>query len=352
MRRLLFVAAALALPGAGAVAQDAPAPFASLQHSGALGPVASPVVPAAPPVPPAPPGDRRVQPFGPGYHDSPYLLAAEGAAAPGGGGAPGGGAAGEGEGEAGGPDAGTDPSKAKRRFNLYHEFYRFQNGFSFNTTTATAVLPILGGGGTFGFNVPFTYADLPGPAGVSAFGLGDVYARFILLPTKWEWFKERFDWPFERVTPFFGTDIYFPTAENSLLLNPLAARLITVSLGTQKYRLSPLVGFAWRPTDRWSVIPVYFQDISVAGNQKAASINQGKLRLFVQYQDPSGYYVKPEFQVVTDYNDNNRTEFYVAPEFGKVFKGGTVFYVKPGVGFARSPNNRDWGLEFGMRTLF
>jgi hypothetical protein len=55
---------------------------------------------------------------------------------------------------------------------------------------------------------------------------------------------------------------------------------------------------------------------------------------------------------VTDYNDNNRTECYVAPEFGKVFKGGTTFYVKPGYGFIRNASNRDWGMELGMRTVF
>ncbi|HET6573413.1 MAG TPA: hypothetical protein VFG68_07415 [Fimbriiglobus sp.] len=81
----------------------------------------------------------------------------------------------------GGPDAGTDPSRAKRRFQLYHEYYKIQgSGFNFNTTTASVTLPILGGGGTFGFNVPFTYAELPR---ANPFGLGDAYARLILLPS-------------------------------------------------------------------------------------------------------------------------------------------------------------------------
>lgn len=251
----------------------------------------------------------------------------------------------------GGPDAGTDPSKAARRFMLFHEYYKIQgNGFNFNTTTAQVVLPILGGGGTFGLNVPFTYAELPR---ANPFGLGDIYGRLILLPTKWDLFKEcGGEWPFKRVIPFFGTDIYFPTADTTLLLNPVAARVTTVSLGTQKYRLAPLAGFAWQVSERWTVIPVYFHDLSVAGNQNVDSINQGKLRLFVQYQDPSGWYLKPEFQCVTDYNDNNRSEFYVAPEVGKVFKGGTTFYVKPGYGFIRHDNNRDWGIEAGLRTTF
>jgi hypothetical protein len=111
---------------------------------------------------------------------------AEGAA---GGGGEGGAAGGGGEGgAAGGPDAGTDPSKAKRRFNLFHEYYNIKgSGFDFNTTTMSVVLPILGGGGTLGVNVPFTYAELPQ---ANPFGLGDAYARFIFMPTKGVWFKE------------------------------------------------------------------------------------------------------------------------------------------------------------------
>ncbi|WP_029629873.1 hypothetical protein [Zavarzinella formosa] len=249
----------------------------------------------------------------------------------------------------GGPDAGTDPSKLKRRFTFYHEYYRIQNGLSFNTTTLSATLPILGGGGSVGINVPFTYADLPK---AKPFGLGDVYTRFIFLPTKWEDVREVFEWPFKTVLPIIGTDVYLPTADSQLVLNPFAARLTTVSLGTGKYRLAPLVGFVWQAAERWTVIPIYFQDMSVAGDPAFQSVNQGKLRLFVQYQDPSGYYFKPEFQLVVDYNDHNRVDFYVAPEVGKVFKGGTVFYIKPGVGLLKDNVNRDWGFEMGMRSVF
>lgn len=265
-------------------------------------------------------------------------------------GTPAAGTGGQGGGEEGGPDAGTDPSKAKRRFLLYHEFYNIQgNGFNFNTTTASVILPILGGGGTFGLNVPFTYAELPR---ATPFGLGDIYGRLILLPTTWECFKKKFEWHLERVIPVFGTDIYFPTADTTLRLNPISARIVTISLGTAKYRLAPLAGFVWNVSERWTVIPIYFHELSVAGDPRADSINTGKFRLFVQYQDPSGWYTKPEFQLVTYYNDNNRTELYIAPEVGKVLKGGTTFYVKPGYGFFRDDNNRNWGLEVGMRTVF
>ncbi|HET6573414.1 MAG TPA: hypothetical protein VFG68_07420 [Fimbriiglobus sp.] len=149
-----------------------------------------------------------------------------------------------------------------------------------------------------------------------------------------------------------GTDIYFPTGDTTLRLAPLAGKIITVSLGTAKYRLAPLVGFVWKASEQWTVIPIYFHELSVAGDQHAKTINVGKLRTFVQYQDPSGWYAKPEFQFVTYYSDNNRCEFYIAPEVGKVLKGGTVFYIKPGYGFILHDNNRNWGIEADIRTVF
>ena len=260
-------------------------------------------------------------------------------------------AEGEGAGEANdGPDPGTDPSKVKRRFMLYNEYYNIQGtDYNFNTTTAAVVLPILGGGGSLGMYLPFTYAEIPSPP-ANPFGLGDVYSRLVLLPSKWDEFKG--EWPFQNIIPVIGTDIYFPTADTTLVLNPAASRITTVSLGTRKYRLAPLIGFVWKASERWSVIPIYFQEMSVAGDPTAKTINQGKLRLFVQYQDPSGWYFKPEFQVVTYYSDNNRTELYIAPELGKIFKGETTFYVKPGYGFIRDAFNRNWGIEIGIRTMF
>lgn len=247
------------------------------------------------------------------------------------------------------PDSGNDPSKAKNRFNLYHEYYRIQNGFNFNTTTAAVTLPIFAGGGSFTFHAPFTYAELPG---ANPFGIGDVYGRLILMPTKWDIFKQHCDWPFPKVTPIFGTEIYFPTAASTLARDPNGARIETLTLGTAKYRLAPFAGFVWSPAKDWLVIPVYIQDMSIAGDRTFDSINQGKFRLFVQYQNPQGWYMKPEFQVVTDFNNHNRVDMYLAPEIGNVFKGGTVFYVKPGLGLLRNAFARDWGIEFGIRTPF
>ena len=46
------------------------------------------------------------------------------------------------------------------------------------------------------------------------------------------------------------------------------------------------------------------------------------------------------------------SHMYLAPEIGNVFKGGTVFYVKPGMGLLSNAVARDWGIEFGIRTPF
>ncbi len=244
-------------------------------------------------------------------------------------------------------DAGTDPSKSSRRLNLYHEYYKIENGFSFNTTNAVISLPILGGGGSLTLTIPFTYAELPQ---VRPFGIGDVKVKVMLIPTLWPSLKSH--WSHPRVIPFAGTEFGIPTADSTLRLDPAANRITTLSLGTGKYRLSVLGGAAWSAARRWLIIPLYQQETSIAGDPSFDDISQGTLRLFVQYQHPSGVYIKPEFQWVFDFKDDNRLDFYIAPEVGQVLRGATVVYVKPGFGLVDDPNNRNWGLEFGIRQKF
>ena len=112
-------------------------------------------------------------------------------------------------------DAGTDPSKSSRRINLFHRYYKIQNGFSFNTTTAQLVFPILAGGGNVQLKIPFTYAELPDER---PFGIGDMSFNVILLPTKWESLKAH--WSHARLTPFVGLETFIPSADSTLRIDP------------------------------------------------------------------------------------------------------------------------------------
>jgi hypothetical protein len=249
--------------------------------------------------------------------------------------------------DAGELDAGTDPSKSSRRINLYHEYYKIQNGAAFNTTTAQLVFPILAGGGNLQLKLPFTYAELPEER---PFGIGDISVNVILLPTRWESLKGH--WTHARVTPFFGIETFIPSADSTLRIDPESSHVTTLSQGTGKYRVNAMGGVAWALSREWLIIPLYSQETSFAGDPAFQEISQGKVRVFVQYQHRSGFYIKPEIQWVIDFEDDNRLDWYIAPEVGQVLRGGTVFYIKPGFGLVAAPNNRDWGLEFGIRQKF
>jgi hypothetical protein len=96
----------------------------------------------------------------------------------------------------------------------------------------------------------------------------------------------------------------------------------------------------------WLVLPIYQQEISFAGDPSFDDSSQGKIRLFIQYQHfLTGAYFKPEFQWVVDFKDDNRLDFYIAPEVGQVLAGG-----HGGVGQAgRWPRRRAEQSGLGFR---
>lgn len=161
----------------------------------------------------------------------------------------------------------------------------------------------------------------------------------ILLPTKWESMKGY--WTHARVTPFVGIETFIPSADSTLRIDPESSHVTTLSLGTGKYRVNAIGGVAWALSRECLIIPLYSQERSSAGDPSFQDISQGKIRVFDQYQHRSGFYVKPEIQWVIDFEDDNRLDWYVAPEAGQVLRGGTVFYIKPGFGLVDDPKNRD-----------
>lgn len=143
-----------------------------------------------------------------------------------------------------------------------------------------------------------------------------------------------------------------PTAEQQLLELPSRNSFTNVDLGTGTFRLEPLMGAVFFLSKELFVVPLYAHDLSFAKKPGAISINRGTARVFVNYSLPRGYYVSSESQVLINYNNGNDLDVFQRVEVGKAFKNGTVFYVKPGVGVAPGPFNREWGIEGGVRFVF
>jgi hypothetical protein len=158
-----------------------------------------------------------------------------------------------------------------------------------------------------------------------------------------------------------GVDLYVPSAESELFVSPATNGFIDQSLGSGKYRIEPAVGFVWSPRPNILFAPLYFHDVSVAGDPSRPDVSLGKWKIFAMYAWRSGTYVLPELQIVTNYNNDalppnlrSNTDVFLRPEIGQVLNAdGTTVYIKPGFHLADpGPLNRKWGLEAGMRMKF
>jgi hypothetical protein len=185
-------------------------------------------------------------------------------------------------------------------------------------------------------------------------GIGDIMFRFFSVP----WYNES-----KSFKLLAGVDLYVPSAQGALLFSPHTNSFTELQLGTGKYRLAPSLGFVWAVKPNLLIVPLYFQDFSVAGEPTRPAINFGKFRFFIMYAWPNRVYVLPETQVVTNYHrlplqfslsQRHHTEVFFRPEVGYVLnKDGTTFYVKPGFDVTEAgPLDRKWGLESGFRFRF
>ncbi|MGL4419048.1 MAG: hypothetical protein ACRCZF_00150, partial [Gemmataceae bacterium] len=241
-------------------------------------------------------------------------------------------------------DNGNDPTKVRKRLTFKSDYTRFANGLGVSTTTLQASFPILQEAklkANFGFDVPLNYYEVKNPIDAILTGVGDMKAQVVFVRPATE-----------RVTFVFGTNLWLPTAEQQLLRLPNPSDFTAVDLGTGLFRIEPLVGAVFFISPELFIIPFYAHDLSFAGKREAKSINRGTARLFVNYNLPAGYYVSSETQFLINYANENDLDAFQRLELGKSFKNGTVFYVKPGVGLAPGPFNREWGVEAGLRFVF
>ncbi len=261
-----------------------------------------------------------------------------------------------GGGGAGENDNGTDPSNFQRRVFFYNDFFRIQAVGKVNITYLFMAFPTLRdesgrARGIFNVEIPTVFADLDNPVPVNTSGLGDIRFRFFLQPRVHRDVLICGD----TLKPLIGTEFYIPSASNTLVEIPDSNVFLQRSLGTGQFRFAPALGFVYSPRPNIIFAPMYLHNFSVGGSDSplAPGINQGWWRIFLMYAFPTGTYLLPELQIITDYKDAGRTDLFFRPEFGQVLsRDGTTVYVKPGMQFNHLDRNRDWGIEVGLRLTF
>lgn len=341
MSRFLLAGLALLMFCEAVSAQVVPARFPSPPATSGLAPDGS-GIPFSPGSILKPWNELQIQPYGTGYHDSPYLISTQtpNASDPMMGSMPesGGAAAAEAQ-----TDNGTNPAQNTTTFVVANEYYTLDGNNRINTTYARFKFPIYGGRGSVLFETPYVYynfkatnSQLPNLG-----GLGDVKIQGSFNT----WTSES-----KKLTMINFLEMYLPTADNAIVSRNSGNELTAFNLGTGKYVIGPGLGFVYAIAPNFIVAPIYFYEASIFGDPDRVAIRRGKWRLFAMYAWKSGFYVLPEFQVLTNYLTWNN-DVYVAPEIGYSHKR-TTLYVKPGIGIAPDQNDRQWGIEFGGRFQF
>lgn len=247
--------------------------------------------------------------------------------------------------EGGGKDGGngTNPADTAQTFVLRNEYLELGNGTVLNTTIARFNFPMFGGRAKLGFEVPFNSIDPRVPTVGPLGGLGDIKAGV----SGALWASEG-----KKLTIVGGVDFWAPTADNVLLTSRPNTNTITFQdIGTGKFRVAPFVAGVYAFDKTFFFAPVYQHEFSIAGDETRANIHRGVVKLFMSKAFASGVYVLPEAQILIDYQNGNDLDVFLAPEVGFSKKGTTV-YVKPGFGINPDPNNRYFGVNFGVRQSF
>lgn len=247
-------------------------------------------------------------------------------------------------GEAGQDDNGTNPAQNATTFITTNEYYTLEGGNRINTTYTRFKFPLYDKRGSMLLEIPYVYYDFTAtsPQLPQVGGLGDI---------KIQGSYNTWTSGDKTLTMINFLEFYIPSADNALIGRTQNSNDLTAfNLGTGKFVVGPGIGFVYTIAPNFIVAPLYFYEASVFGERDRATIRRGKFRIFAMYAWQNGAYMLPELQFLTNYLTGNN-DIYFAPEVGYSHKRTTI-YLKPGVGIAPDPNDRQWGLEFGARVQF
>lgn len=178
---------------------------------------------------------------------------------------------------------------------------------------------------------PLIYQPQFGPGQGDAFGLGDIQPSFFFSPAGGDLI-----WG-------VGPTVVVPTATNRVL-------------GQGKLSFGPTAVIVYTP-GHWVLGALVNNVWSVAGDSHRASVNQGLLQPFVNYNLEGGWYLTTSPIITADWNaaSNNRWTVPIGGGGGRLMRiGGLPINISlQGYGNVVSPaNGPDWTIRFQVQALF
>ena len=222
------------------------------------------------------------------------------------------------------PGVDDDPTRAVF-FSVREEYRNLTNGAWNNRLVLRKDLVVLKGkrgGGPTGYllrtDVPITTTHLGSETHT---GLGDIYGQALYIP----YLSRKFAF-------VAGTGIVFPTATHK-------------TLGQGKWQVAPLVVPVWFLARKKGFFSVKFQDfISIAGAGDRSGVHALVINPILNYIPAGRWLVQADAESITNWKNDNRTDFRVGFGAGKVLTRKLFLGIKFEVPMG-AMRSGDWTLK-------
>jgi hypothetical protein len=179
--------------------------------------------------------------------------------------------------------------------------------------------------GRYGVNVELPIARFQAP-GLAENGYGDLNVR------------GRFQTRVGRMTFIAGVEAVLPAASDDLL-------------GSGKWQLNPTVAAVY-PLARTTFLAGVIKSVnSVAGDDDRADLSQLQLRGLFGYSAPKGWWLLVDPQYWIDREANDRNEFVLEVEYGRMVGQTTGVWLRTGSRLGGNWNRGEWTVGGGIRFI-
>jgi hypothetical protein len=226
------------------------------------------------------------------------------------------------------PEVETDSDPTRPVFiSLRPEYYSLSDDVDqqslilrYDARALTSLRPAHGAPGIIlRFELPFVVADVRDDV---AYGLGDLYAQFFLLP-----------YATRRFALAVGSGFLLPTATDEMV-------------GTGKWVLAPVMAPVWRFPRGMFFIKV--QNLtSIAGDGSRPDINHLLITPVFIRAVGSSWWVLADTETKTKWADDGRTGVKSGLQLGRRLYRGVGVWAKPEVWWGPNRDGR-WNLKFGL----
>ena len=232
---------------------------------------------------------------------------------------------------------GSDPTDFITRFEPSFEHIELENDIELDLTVLRADLALLPEI-SLRLDIPLASIDPPAalePAGFDAeTGLGDIITQLLFKP-----------YSDDQLATLFGIRLDLETTSEE-------------ELGQGGTTYAPLAAVAWYPIKGLIIAPLlqWFLGENLDNDPLPGERDRNELsyRQIILWQPMHPYvsWLLADPELIIDFEDDDKTNFTLAVEYGKMLSKTIGFFIKPKVHAGGSDKVQEWAMKIGFRYMF